>query len=355
MSYRITTAALLLLFAAATARAGLYNPAEMNEEVVDPDYRTFSNTIVRLQRFYNPSMPSPLRKRAELATAFLPENLRTWRPGPEFTADYALCLSGYLLRRDRPNDAIDLLTNMIDRDRDNFLLYSNLGTAYQMAGLNDRALFYLKRGLDRWPARLEDLSTEQRKYFAQVFAREYSFEDARLAEQYHLKLVMLRVKAGKSKQGADVVHLLLAEDGKPIRFVAASGSFEPGKIAAEERKRLPLKSIEIVQQLLIWFPRDTQLYWLLGELYNAQGGIDNVKAADALFKIAVDMGERSPEFLDHRRILQDYLINYKEPPRTEDGPWNPSPWYMFALGFAAGVVVLLFALLQLRVLRRRRA
>jgi tetratricopeptide (TPR) repeat protein len=285
-----------------------------------------------------------------------------WRPQAEFTADHVLNLSAYLIRLGRHNDAIDLLTNVIDRHPDNFLLQANLGTASWQAGQDQRAIFYLKRALDRWPARLNDLDPEQRKYFAAVFSKERSFEDARKAQDHYFKLLKLRLK---QRQGgaptSDIVHLLLSPDGKPVRFVGEDGRFTPGKMAADEKRKLPFDAIEIVQQLLIWSPQSPELYWLLGELYNARG---DVKAADELFRTAVDTGERSPEFLEHRRILQSHLNQAKgegqgadpdgkKDGKTEDAGWSPSPWYMFALGFVAGAVVLLLAGSQLWLLARR--
>jgi hypothetical protein len=67
------------------------------------------------------------------------------------------------------------------------------------------------------------------------------------------------------------------KDFEPLRFVGDSGKFEVGKIAAAEKAKLPPNAILIVQQLLIWMPDDQRLFWLLGELLNADGNIEGAK------------------------------------------------------------------------------
>ena len=73
----------------------------------------------------------------------------------------------------------------------------------------------------------------------------------------------------------------MPKDEKPLRFVGESGAFEPGKIAAAEKAKLPADAIEVVEQLLIWMPDDLRLFWLLGELLNAKG---DVVSAQSVFK-----------------------------------------------------------------------
>lgn len=64
----------------------------------------------------------------------------------------------------------------------------------------------------------------------------------------------------------------------PVRFVNDAGQYEPGALAASERAKLPPDAIAIVQQLLLWFPTDPRTYWLLGELYAAEGKLDEAAA-----------------------------------------------------------------------------
>ena len=60
----------------------------------------------------------------------------------------------------------------------------------------------------------------------------------------------------------------------PLRFVGPDGVYVAGDIDDKERKKLPPDAIAIVQQLVLWHPFDARLYWLLGELYNAEGDVE---------------------------------------------------------------------------------
>ncbi|HEY1187626.1 MAG TPA: tetratricopeptide repeat protein [Gemmata sp.] len=44
-----------------------------------------------------------------------------------------------------------------------------------------------------------------------------------------------------------------------------------GALAPAERAKLPPDALATVQQLVLWFPHDTRLYWLLAEVYAARG------------------------------------------------------------------------------------
>ncbi len=60
----------------------------------------------------------------------------------------------------------------------------------------------------------------------------------------------------------------------PVKFVNAAGVYEPGNLAPAEAAKLPADAIAITQQLALWFPNDTRLFWLLGELYAVEGRLD---------------------------------------------------------------------------------
>lgn len=56
-----------------------------------------------------------------------------------------------------------------------------------------------------------------------------------------------------------------------VNFVNAAGAYEPGVLAPAELAKLPADALATVQQLALWFPHDTRLYWLLAELYATKG------------------------------------------------------------------------------------
>jgi hypothetical protein len=91
----------------------------------------------------------------------------------------------------------------------------------------------------------------------------------------------------------------------PVRFIGPSGAYEAGTIADAERAKLPADAVTVVQQLLLWFPEDSRLLWLLGELYNAQG---DLSSAGAVFEECVwSRKYDSPTLREHRRIVKEEL------------------------------------------------
>jgi hypothetical protein len=88
----------------------------------------------------------------------------------------------------------------------------------------------------------------------------------------------------------------------PVRFVGEDGRYAVGGIAAAERKKLPPDALAIVQQLVLWHPQDARLFWLLGELYNADGDVET--AAGILDICTYAMGYSNPTVIEHRRALK---------------------------------------------------
>jgi tetratricopeptide (TPR) repeat protein len=202
----------------------------------------------------------------------------------------------------------------------------------------------------------------------------------------------------------------------PVRFVSDSGKYEAGSIAKAEKAKLPPDAVEIVEQLLIWLPHDDRLFWLLGELLNARGEYltagqevfawigDKLKALSndfasgtggetseggnqpaALTKVRELSDRRIEEFTRlpelHKQHLEKLIARAKAdkaaavaaqareqqpavapppaPPRkppTPPGATNgslPIDLRSLAVGFAAGLIVMVFGLWQVREIRRR--
>ncbi len=90
-----------------------------------------------------------------------------------------------------------------------------------------------------------------------------------------------------------------------VRYVGESGQFEPGTLAAEQKAKLPVDALAVVQQLLLWLPSDRRLYWQLGELYNAQG---DLRRAEAIFdncRFAMEL--RHPLLDRHHQMVRERL------------------------------------------------
>ncbi len=374
-------AAFLCLFLlASTAAAGLYNTSEPDvEKRTDPgvDPRdwfqlVFRDTLAQLRSIGLREVPvdKPLRKRYVLA-AELAARANT----AKLTVEDKLNLSDVLVRRRKHYDAINLLLPLARQQPKHFLVQCNLATAYQLAGQESQAADVLAQAISVWPNEMRKVDEPFRKYLESIGWHDGAFALYRQAETFQLKLLRLRARENLAKKkagGFETVDALF-DDGKdppnPIRFIGASGNYEAGAIAREEKAKLPKNAIDIVQQLLIWLPDDLRLYWLLGELYNAQGGAKNVAAALSIFNELAGFGGldvRAKELAEHRHVLQAYQEKASEPTssldlnkrldddekKRQDQPVRID-WQTLGVGFGIGLVVAIFGAWQIREIRRR--
>jgi hypothetical protein len=360
-----TLLTLVSLLAPDRAAAGLYSTAEpprgpqRTAQGVKPlgfsafrdDLTTYLTIAVETQ--VTPSRKHYLEKSAELE--------RKERAG-SLTTEERVNLSEYLIRLGRYDRAIQLLTPVARTERRNFMVFANLGTAHQLAGQLDRALSYLEQVRDVWPSEWPGLSTDQLSWY-------------REAEKYHLKLVRLRYReslrqpAGRSRP-PESVDDLFGNDKGPLHFVGASGRYEAGKLAAVEQEKLPRDAVALVQQLLLWVPggapglEDARLYWLLGELYNAEGY--TTTAIQILDRCAWTHRLAAADLREHLKIIRAF----EPPPETvaNTAPARPSQdqapllpatrqidlRQVLLVGGLAAVAVIGLIYLQVREIRRRR-
>lgn len=261
------------------------------------------------------------------------------------TLEDKINLSAYHIWLGEYKEAIDLLRPIAEDERTKldphaFVVFANLATALQLTGaLPDAGYFMI----------------QVRKSFPKAGTSCPGFTAAQLdwfreAEKYQFNLLKLRIPeapklpAERSKS---------VEDLFGVNFVGESGKYEAGKIAAAEKEKLPKNAVPIVQQLLLWLPEaggyyDLRLFWLLGELYNAEGKIFD--AYDVLDR-CVSNREASniPDLFEHRRIIKAAL-----PPPPEPKSWIPDTTTLIIVGTGTGLVVLFLAYLQVREFRRRR-
>jgi tetratricopeptide (TPR) repeat protein len=371
----------LFLFEAIPARAGLYNTSEPEEEKRsspniaprDSFEKVFRTTLKHLSTIAKPQVEAdnPLRKRyllaAELATRYNPDAL---------TSEQKINLSAVFIRRRKYDDAINLLTPLTRHEPKNFLALGNLATAYQLAGQESRAISTLEQALDVWPKQMGELDVAMRAFLQSCGWHEGAYDLYRKAESYQLKLLKLRVRESLNKKGSnnsfETVDALFDDGQKPphpVQFVGESGKFEPGRLAAAEKAKLPKDAIDIVQQLLIWMPDDVRLYWLLGELYNAQGGAKNIQNAQIILDELAGFGGqqvRAALLAEHRKELLNYdpaepdsnpfafeqQVAAEEKKNKDEG--KGIAWQSLGIGFGTGLVVAIFGMLQFREIRRRR-
>lgn len=336
--------------------AGLYNPAEPGEGKLNPDFKIFRNTLFTLRLIRADKAPDdPLLMRYMMMQQSAPRVIPA-----DWTLAQRISLSAYLIRREKYQEAIELLKPLSRKERDNFLVQSNLSTAYHLLGQEPRQAYdYLDQALSSWPTKWDGIDKTMKDLLEQAGWDQTKFRNFREAETYQLKLLKLRLLEKAKPAGKDETP----DDLFGVKFVGDSGSYEAGKLAEKEKAKLPARALAIVQQLLVWAPHDPRLYWLLGEVYNARGEV--ATALQIFEELAGFNGTyRPPMLANHLNVLraapkqQETDVNQEtgsKPPAPADVTTRPAfDTRTFLVGIVVGIAVSIFAYWQLREVRRRR-
>lgn len=249
-------------------RAGLYYSGETFAELPSQwrgfllDQRSLRSAAVKPSA----AAAGPIRKQYEAEAARL-SKLAGQRA---LNADEAADLGALYVRLGEPARAVEVLRSAQSQHPKDFHLLANLGTAWQMQGDLRQAAACLEQAVRLAPAKL------------------------RPAEQLHLKLIRLRAAEPREAQGLD--------DLFGIRYIGPSGAFEAGRLAEEQRRRLPAEAAALLQQLALWLPADGRLLWQLAEVAGANG--DAATAAAMLDGCVTEFGLRSAELTNHRRAYR---------------------------------------------------
>ncbi len=268
-SLRCTAVVAALLAVAPSARAGLYWSGETVADLPAQwrgfllDQRALRGIAVKPAAG---STASPLRTDYQDAA----QKLEKHAAGRDLTADEAADLGALYVRLGAVGKAVEVLRAAQRRHPEHFRIHANLGTAWQLQGDMDQAALCLQQAVRLAPGALQK------------------------AEELQLKLVRLRRDRPKDAQELD--------DLFGVRWVNDQGAYEPGKLAAEERKKLPDNAAAQVQQLALWLPADGRLLWQLAELAAAHG---DVKAAAQMMDGCVsEFGMNAPELRRHRQLAR---------------------------------------------------
>jgi hypothetical protein len=258
---------LLALTAPLAARAGLYYSEEHFAELPSQwhgfllDQRTLRNLAVK------PTLraeASPARLRYQDAAFKLEKTKQARALGADELAD----LGALYIRLGEADKAVAILRPALAAHPNDFRIAANLGTAWQLQGDLRQAENCLAQAVRLAPGKFQK------------------------AEEYHLKLIRRRLREPRGTAGLDDVF--------GNRYVAEDGKYEPGKLAAAERKKLPAHAVAIMQQLALWLPSDGRLLWQLAELAAAHG---DVRTAAAIMDGCVtQFGMGDPELRKHRRL-----------------------------------------------------
>jgi tetratricopeptide (TPR) repeat protein len=266
---RRTAVLLTLLALPAVARAGLYYSGERLAELPAQwrgflvDQRTLRSIAVR-PAAGRPA--SPARQRY-LDTA---ERLEKAARGRKLTPDEKADLGALYVRLGEADKAMALLREAQRAHPNHFFIAANLGTAWQVQGDLQQAAVYLQQAVRLAPGKLQR------------------------AEEYHLKLVTRRLREPAGTVGLD--------DLFGVHYGGPGEAYEPGKLPAAERKKLPAYAAAVTQQLALWLPADPRLLWQLAELANAYG---DVKTAAAMMDGCVtQFGLQARELRRHRQLTR---------------------------------------------------
>jgi tetratricopeptide (TPR) repeat protein len=274
---RYIVTALLLWSSASAVRAGLYYSGEQYAELPSHwrgfllDQRTLRNIGIKPS---SQRAASPARKKYEDAAAKLEKISRERKLSADETAD----LGAIYIRLGDSAKAVEILRAAQREHPNHFRLIANLGTAWQLQGDLEQSAACLEQAVRLATGKLQK------------------------AEEYHLKLVRLRMRPltpALSPQGRGREDL---DDLFGVRFVDGDGNYHPGRMAAAETKKLPADALAIVQQLALWLPADGRLLWQLAELANAHG--DVTTAAAILDGCVTEFAMSNPELRKHRQLTR---------------------------------------------------
>lgn len=143
------------------ASGGVYLPAE---PALAPSQNTplFLNILNELRGLRNPQ--NPVRKRYLARVAELEERDRRG----DLSVDERVDLSGYYLRLEEPEKAVAVLNAVAGAGSANFMVLSNLAAANELAGRLDRAISYSEQALRHWPELWPGLSRAELYWLGRV-------------------------------------------------------------------------------------------------------------------------------------------------------------------------------------------
>jgi hypothetical protein len=362
----LVAAVAILLTTTSSTPAGVYQTGELLKEaavskdgteplsfkIVEPTvtkaglepipHRIFrSDVILSLPAIEADRLPNNKARAAYLEKR--DELFRKQRTG-RATEDDLVNLSACLIRLGEANQAENVLMEHTGRDCRNFMLLANRAAANYLADPNDRsrlsrAIGLLQQAFDIWPrTEWKGLTAEQVQWYrrAETFFRDF------------LRVRLQDLNKPQEDRGMELDPLLGPRDD-PVRFVGESGAYEAGKLAAREREKLPKDAVAVVQQLLVWLPTDTRLYWLYGELLNAEG---DVNTARGVFEDCVNLRRYNAKALLQHRQIVNQAAEEAALAATKIS-WLPESGHLYIVGAIAAVLVLALLYFQAREFRRR--
>jgi tetratricopeptide (TPR) repeat protein len=394
MHRTLIAAAVAALACAAPADAGVYSTTQ---PPVWPLPSTLKDLQVAVGELRSIAVSTPItrarRQYLDRAAAFEEKKKR----GEPLSVSDRIDLSEVYIRLGNKSEEACAILEGVPADQRNFMVLANLATAHDLAGRPERAIVYQSQALAAWPEVWAGFDPAQSDFY-------------RRSERYYLKLLQLRYQESQRRPGTP--YQSVDDLFSKVRFIGRGGKYEPGQIAPEYADELPAEAPWVTAQLVFWLPLDDRLYWLLAEVHNARGWV--YPAWEMMDELVNARRNSSAELRSHRKVLTDVLeparalyanklsflaaLGWSLAPRggievpvagsliheaAREAGWRladmfsrrssglampaaaraDSPpaasfrtpdWRQVAIGFVAGVLVTVFATLQLRESRRRR-
>lgn len=247
------------------------------------------------------------------------------------------------------NDALNRLTPRT-RDRvPSYFAHTALAAAHAARGEWAEAETYHGAALFdcQMPARVKGWDDAQRNW-------QKTFDDTYLSHYYHLRRREGEARPKPDPEAEEPTPLFpLPAKGSPpvppVRFVNEAGAYEPGVLAAAERAKLPPDAVAVTQQLLMQFPGDTRLYWLLAELYAADGKLDEALKILDECTWSRQYGNRRA-LMEHRAALSSAIAARNAAADQQEADEYPVSLRTVFVYF--GVVAVVGAVAVVRALRR---
>jgi len=304
---RIATIGLIVLFAPlGSLQAGLYGPEDFVPFTIGADK-------LAEELPYVPNFKSLLDERASAANPISPlkdgdkltyrgrlvERVEALWPAGGFASktpaavlalsqDRQVALATDLIRLGRVDDALTLLQPRVQDRTPDFFALVTLAQAHALKGDWEEAIKLHSFAFEgRLPNKLTGSNEAQTTWAINV---------EKVYVTRWLKLRFEESKTGVQVENHDVMPLF------STRFVNDRGEYEPGKLAAGEKAKLPKDAVAIVQQLLLWSPEDGRLLWLLGELTAAEGRLR--EASEIFDQLTWGRGFTNRKiFMEHRTLV----------------------------------------------------
>jgi tetratricopeptide (TPR) repeat protein len=339
---RQTLMAFVILAAASPVYAGLYVPGEEPELVardgkaIEMPFDQFRLRLAELKAIPVTPPDSPLRKAYLKRRADL-ESRRLER----LSVQEMISLGECQVRLGDLNNSFFTYHLAVTREPRNFLAQSGLAAVRQMRGELREAYEAQIEALMLRPSELPGMTKAQTAWMLRV------------------EKVFGELQRGRIKELLEKTPLqqLSVDNLFRVQFVGPSGGYEAGTIAPDEKAKLPADAVAVVQQLILWYPFDARIYWLLGELYNANG---QMREALAIFKECMDRGFRPEPLKEHPLIVEEKLkqiaaADKQKQIEEEEKQFSKHPEILWAVGGIGGIAILLLVLWQVRIFWRRAA